>query len=124
MTGFLENLKKARIEVIFVCDGALPTSRREKWICRRYAEVKSEIIPTLDSIREGVYPNFAINREKYPNANIISPNKYNTRKLMTDVPAKACCKASDEVSLRMADCVIQAAQLRGRIQNQRLSEGT
>ena len=79
---FLEKLKKAGIEVIFVCDGALPTSRREKWICRRYAEVKSEIIPTLDSIREGVYPNFAINREKYPNANIISPTKYQTLNLI------------------------------------------
>ena len=71
---FLEKLKKAGIKVIFICDGALPGSRRKVWIRRRYVEVQREIIPTLNSIREGVYHN--------PNANIISPNKYNTRNLI------------------------------------------
>ena len=79
---FLEKLKKAGIEVIFVCDGALPTSRREGWIRRKYDEVKREIIPTLDSIREGVYPDLAIKRKKYPNANIINPTKYQTVNLI------------------------------------------
>ena len=79
---FLEKLEKNGIEVIFVCDGALPTTRREKWIWRKYNEVKCEIMPTLDSIRKGVYPKFAINRETHLNANIINPTKYQTLNLI------------------------------------------
>ena len=79
---FLEELEKAGIEVIFVCDGALPTTRRERWISQKYAEVKWEIMPTLDSIRKGVYPKFAINRETHLNANIINPTKYQTLNLI------------------------------------------
>ena len=79
---FLEKLEKAGIEVIFFCDGASPTSKREVWIRRRYDEVKREITPRLDSIRQGNYPKIAKTRKKNLNANIISPNKYNTINLI------------------------------------------
>ena len=78
---FLGKLEKARIKAIFVCDGALPGSRRKVWIRRRY-EMQREIITRLDSIRQGNYPTTAKKRKKLLNANIISPNKYNTRNLI------------------------------------------
>ena len=79
---FFSKLDKAGIKVIFVCDGALPNSRREVWIRRRYVEEQREISPTLNAIREGAYPDLAIKREKYLNANIISPTKYETLNLI------------------------------------------
>ena len=49
----LDRLKKAGIKAIFVCDGGLPDSRRKVWIKRRYGKMKSDIIPMLNSIRQG-----------------------------------------------------------------------
>ena len=48
-------------------------SRRRIWISRRYEEAEKDIIPMLDSIRQGRYPNLA----KVP-----APNKYSVVKLV------------------------------------------
>lgn len=70
---FLGRLESAGIKVIFVCDGALPGSRRKVWISRRYEKAEKDIIPVLDSIRQGRYPNL----DKVP-----APNKYSVVKLV------------------------------------------
>ena len=72
-TLFMNRLKEAGIEVIFVCDGALFGSRREVWINRRYENMNRDIIPMLDSIRCGRYPVL----QRVP-----APNKYSAVKFM------------------------------------------
>ena len=68
----LDQLKKAGIKAIFVCDGGLPDSRRKVWIKRRYGKMKSDIIPMLNSIRQG----------QYPNLHRVAPSKYRAAKLL------------------------------------------
>ena len=68
----LDRLEKAGIKAIFVCDGGLPDSRRKVWIKRRYGKMKSDIIPMLNSIRQG----------QYPNLHRVAPNKYRAAKLL------------------------------------------
>ena len=48
-------------------------SRRKVWISRRYEKAEKDIIPVLNSIRQGRYPNL----DKVP-----APNKYSVVKLV------------------------------------------
>ena len=69
---FLNKLDEKGIEPIFVSDGALPGSRREVWIKRRYQDMEKNN-SMLASIRRGRYPEM----EERP-----APNKYSVTKFL------------------------------------------
>ena len=80
---FLDKLDEEGIEPIFVSDGAIPGSRREVWVKRRYQDMEKNNV-MLASIRRGRYPEL----EERPAPKVLYsrtlpvPNKYSVTKFL------------------------------------------